>query len=46
MSGYTGFNHAALTDEKLVLLSKPFTKDNLLSKMQEVLGPTARLETV
>ena len=46
MSGYTGFNHAALTDEKLVLLSKPFTKDNLLSKLQEVLGFTARLETV
>jgi PAS domain S-box-containing protein len=46
MSGYTGFNHAALTDEKLVLLSKPFTKDNLLSKVHEVLGFSAKLEVV
>ena len=46
MSGYTGFNHAALTDAKLTLLSKPFTKDNLLSKLQEVLGFGAQLETV
>jgi CheY-like chemotaxis protein len=46
MSGYTGFNHAALTDAKLILLSKPFTKDNLLSKLQEVLGFSAQLETV
>ena len=46
MSGYTGFNHAALTDAKLILLSKPFTKDNLLSKVQEVLGLGAQLETV
>jgi PAS domain S-box-containing protein len=46
MSGYTGFNHAALTDAKLTLLSKPFTKDNLLSKLQEVLGFSAQLETV
>jgi len=46
MSGYTGFNHSALTDEKLILLSKPFTKDNLLSKLQEVLRFKAQLETV
>lgn len=46
MSGYTGFNHAALTDAKITLLSKPFTKDNLLSKLQEVLGFSAQLETV
>ncbi|HEY4839481.1 MAG TPA: MHYT domain-containing protein [Candidatus Acidoferrales bacterium] len=46
MSGYTGFNHAALTDAKVTLLSKPFTKDNLLSKLQEVLGFSAQLETV
>jgi two-component system cell cycle sensor histidine kinase/response regulator CckA len=46
MSGYTGFNHAALTDSKVTLLSKPFTRDNLLSKMQEVLGFNAQLETV
>ncbi len=46
MSGYTGFNHAALTDAKVTLLSKPFTKDNLLSKLQEVLGFGAQLETV
>jgi hypothetical protein len=35
-----------LTDAKLTLLSKPFTKDNLLSKLQEVLGFSAQLETV
>jgi two-component system, cell cycle sensor histidine kinase and response regulator CckA len=46
MSGYTGFNHAALTDAKVTLLSKPFTKDNLLSKLHEVLGFSAQLETV
>ena len=46
MSGYTGFNHAALTDSTVTLLSKPFTKDNLLSKVQEVLGFSAQLETV
>ena len=46
MSGYTGFNHSALTDEKLILLSKPFTRDNLLTKIQEVLGSIAKLETV
>ena len=46
MSGYTGFNHAALADEKLVLLSKPFTRDNLLSKLQEVLGGLVSVESL
>ena len=44
MSGYTGFNHTALNDAKLTLLPKPFTRDNLLSKLQEVLGFNANLE--
>ena len=38
MSGYTGFTHSGLTDPELILLPKPFTKDTLLRKLQEVLA--------
>ncbi len=46
MSGYTGFNHSALDDSKLVLLSKPFTRDNLLSKLHAVLGVNSELQVI
>lgn len=46
MSGYTGFNHSALEDSKLVLLSKPFTRDGLLSKLYEVLGVNSELKVI
>lgn len=46
MSGYTGFNHSALSNPKLALLSKPFTRDSLLSKLQEVLGMHPELKAV
>jgi PAS domain S-box-containing protein len=44
MSGYTGFTHSALTDAELILLSKPFTKDSLLTKLHEVLGTNTELQ--
>jgi PAS domain S-box-containing protein len=36
-SGYTGFSRSAVVDSELVFLSKPFTKELLLSKLQDVL---------
>jgi PAS domain S-box-containing protein len=46
MSGYTGFTHSALIDSELVLLPKPFTRDNLLTKLHEVLDMKAKLSEV
>jgi two-component system cell cycle sensor histidine kinase/response regulator CckA len=39
MSGYTGFVSRGLIDPHAVLLSKPFTREELLHKIQQVLGP-------
>ena len=44
-SGYTGFSHSALVDSDLVFIPKPFTKESLLSKLQEVLTSDAELKT-
>lgn len=41
-SGYTGYSHPALVASELVFLPKPFTKESLLSKLQDVL--TSNLE--
>ena len=43
-SGYTGFSHSDLVDSKLVFLPKPFTKESLLGKLQEVLTSNAELK--
>jgi two-component system cell cycle sensor histidine kinase/response regulator CckA len=43
-SGYTGFSHPALVDSELIFLPKPFTKESLLSKLQEVLLSNAELK--
>ncbi len=37
MSSYTDFTHAGLADSEVALLVKPFTRETLLRKMQEVL---------
>ena len=37
MSGYTGFARRGLLDTQAILLPKPFTRDALLSKLQEAL---------
>jgi hypothetical protein len=37
MSGYSGFGNRGLDMQEDVLLSKPFTRDALLSKVYEVL---------
>jgi two-component system cell cycle sensor histidine kinase/response regulator CckA len=39
MSGYTGFVSRGLIDPHAVLISKPFTREELLRKIQQVLGP-------
>jgi two-component system, cell cycle sensor histidine kinase and response regulator CckA len=39
MSGYTGFVSRGLIDPHAVLVSKPFTREELLRKIQQVLGP-------
>jgi len=44
-SGYTGFSRSALVEPDLVFLPKPFTKESLLSKVQEVLTSSAELKT-
>lgn len=44
MSGYTGFTHSGIIDSELILLPKPFTKDTLLRKLQEVLALKAELK--
>jgi YesN/AraC family two-component response regulator len=41
MSGYSGFVSRGLIDPDAVLVSKPFTRDELLNKIQQVLGPRA-----
>jgi CheY-like chemotaxis protein len=41
MSGYTGFVSRGLVDPHAVLVSKPFTREELLHKIQQVLGPRA-----
>jgi two-component system, cell cycle sensor histidine kinase and response regulator CckA len=38
MSGYTGFVSRGLIDPNAVLVSKPFTREELLRKIQQVLG--------
>jgi two-component system cell cycle sensor histidine kinase/response regulator CckA len=38
MSGYTGFVSRGLIDPHAVLVSKPFTREELLRKIQQVLG--------
>jgi PAS domain S-box-containing protein len=38
MSGYTGFISRGLIDPRAVLVSKPFTREELLRKIQQVLG--------
>jgi two-component system, cell cycle sensor histidine kinase and response regulator CckA len=43
-SGYTGFSHSALVDSELVFLPKPFTKESLLGKLQEVLTSNVELK--
>jgi two-component system cell cycle sensor histidine kinase/response regulator CckA len=43
-SGYTGFSHSALIDPELVFLPKPFTKESLLCKLQEVLTSGVELK--
>ena len=44
MSGYTGFTHPGLADSGATLLAKPFTRDVLLRKLQEVLASEVKLE--
>ncbi len=39
MSGYTGFVVRGLIDPHAALVSKPFTREELLRKIQQVLGP-------
>ena len=39
MSGYTGFISRGLIDPRAVLVSKPFTREELLRKLREALGP-------
>jgi YesN/AraC family two-component response regulator len=39
MSGYSGFVSRGLIDPDAILVSKPFTRDELLDKIQQVLGP-------
>ena len=39
MSGYTGFVSRGLIDPHAILISKPFTREELLRKIQQVLGP-------
>ena len=41
MSGYTGFVSRGLIDPHAVLVSKPFTREELLRKIQQVLGQGA-----
>src|SRR5205807_7288969 len=41
MSGYTGFVTRGLIDPHAVLVSKPFTREELLRKIQQVLGQRA-----
>jgi two-component system, cell cycle sensor histidine kinase and response regulator CckA len=43
-SGYTGFSHSTLVDPELVFLPKPFTKESLLGKLQEVFTVDAELK--
>ena len=38
MSGYTGFVSRGLIDPHAVLVSKPFTREELLRKIEQVLG--------
>jgi hypothetical protein len=38
MSGYTGFVSLGLVDPHAVLVSKPFTRDELLRKIHQVLS--------
>jgi YesN/AraC family two-component response regulator len=38
MSGYTGFVSRGLVDPHAVLVSKPFTREELLRKIREALG--------
>jgi two-component system, cell cycle sensor histidine kinase and response regulator CckA len=44
-SGYTGFSQSALVDSDMLFIPKPFTKDSLLSKVQEALASKAELKT-
>ncbi len=44
MSGYTGFTQVAPTDTEVTLLSKPFTRETLLTKVREALKSQARVE--
>jgi PAS domain S-box-containing protein len=39
MSGYTGFVSRGLIDPHALLVSKPFTREELLRKIRQVLGP-------
>jgi PAS domain S-box-containing protein len=39
MSGYTGFVSRGLIDPHAALVSKPFTREELLRKIRQVLGP-------
>jgi hypothetical protein len=38
MSGYTGFVSRGLIDPHAILVSKPFTREELLRKIKQVLG--------
>jgi two-component system cell cycle sensor histidine kinase/response regulator CckA len=44
MSGYTGFTHPGLADSGVIFLAKPFTRDSLLRKLNEVLESEAKVE--
>jgi DNA-binding response OmpR family regulator len=39
MSGYTGFVSRGLIDPHASLVSKPFTREELLRKIQQILRP-------
>ena len=43
MSGYTGFSHSSLIQNDLTFLSKPFSKEALLQKIQETLASKEEL---
>jgi two-component system cell cycle sensor histidine kinase/response regulator CckA len=45
MSGYTGFVSRGLIDPHAVLVSKPFTREDLLHKIKQVLGPRTTAPT-
>ncbi|HEV2521657.1 MAG TPA: PAS domain S-box protein [Candidatus Acidoferrales bacterium] len=45
MSGYTGFAHSELLESGANLLPKPFTRESLLRKLNEVLTSESAVET-